>query len=65
MRLKLEFKYQCEVEFKEEEIDDIKKSLKKDIVTPWFTENVNKFFLLNDGRTEAGGIVDFDYKLED
>ena len=65
MRLKLEFKYQCEVEVKEEEIDDLTKNLKKDIVRLWLTNNVNKLFLLNDGRAEAGGVVDFDYKLED
>lgn len=65
MRLKVEFKYQCEVEVKEEEIDKLKDNLKKDRFIQGLSKEINQVFLQDDGRTEAGGIVDFDYKLEE
>lgn len=65
MRLKIEFKYQCEVEFKEEEINTVKDNLKRDDLVPYLSDEINNYFLERDGRTEAGGVVDFDYKLED
>lgn len=65
MRLKLEFKYQCEVEFKEEEINIVKDNLKRDDLVPYLSDEINNYFLERDGRTEAGKVIDFDYKWED
>lgn len=65
MRLKVEFKYQCEVEINDEEVNNLKDNLKYGDFTSDLSKNINSFFLVNDGRTEAGGVVDFDYKLED
>lgn len=65
MRLKIEFKYQCEVEVRDGETILTNKNLNKDNLVPYLSNEINKFFLSNDGRTEAGGVVDFDYKLED
>lgn len=65
MRLKIEFKYQCEVEIKEEEVKNLKDNLKYRDVKSYFSEEVNQVFLQGDGRNEWGEVVDFDYKLED
>lgn len=65
MRLKIEFKYQCELDVKDEEIDDLKKNFKKDVIVQWLSNGINKFFLVDDGRFETGGIVDFDYEIEE
>lgn len=65
MRLKIEFKYQCEVEIKEEEVKNLKDNLKYRDVISYFSDEINQVFLQDDGRTEAGRVVDFDYKLEE
>lgn len=63
MRLKIEFKYQCEVEIKEEEVKNLKDNLKYRDVKSYFSEEVNQVFLQDDGRNEWGEVVDFDYEL--
>lgn len=65
MRLKVEFKYQCEVEIKEEEVKTLEDNLKYGDLVSDLSKEINDIFLIDDGRTEAGGVVDFDYKLED
>ena len=65
MRLKVEFKYQCEVEINNEEVNNLKNNFNYGNFVSDLSKNINRFFLTNDGRTEAGGVVDFDYKLED
>lgn len=64
MRLKLEFKYQCEIEVRDGETILTNNFNYGNFVSD-LSKNINSFFLMNDGRTEAGGVVDFDYKLEE
>lgn len=65
MKLKLEFRYKCEVEFKEEEVKTLKDNLKKDRFILFMSKTINYILLEDDGRSEWGEVVDFDYKLED
>lgn len=65
MRLKLEFKYQCEVEVKEEEIERAKDNLKRDRIISDLSDEINDILLVDDGREERGGIVDYDYEIEE
>lgn len=65
MKLKIEFKYQCEVEIKEEEVKNLKDNLKYRDVKSYFSEEVNQVFLQDDGRNEWGEVVDFDYEIEE
>lgn len=65
MRLKVEFKYQCEVEIKEDEVKTLEDKLKYSDLVSDLSKEINWMLLAEDGRTEAGGVVDFDYKLED
>lgn len=65
MKLMLDFRYQCEIEIKEEEIYSIKNDLKKDRFIPGLSKEINQVFLQEDGREEWGEVVDFDYEIEE
>ena len=65
MRLKVEFKYQCEVEIKEEEVKTLEDNLKYGDLVSDLSKDINEIFLIDDGRIEAGGVVDFDYELRE
>lgn len=65
MKLMLEFRYQCEVEFKKRELNRVKEDLKKDKFTPALTKNINRLLLAEDGRNEWGEVVDYDYEIEE
>lgn len=64
MKLKCEFTYKCEIEVTKEEIEIIKrKYAEKERFTEDLLNKINNFFLVGDGRTEAGMVTDF--KLEE
>ena len=65
MRLKLEFKYQCEVEIKEEEVKTLEDNLKYGDLVSDLSKEINDIFLIEDGRAEAGGVVEFDYEIKE
>lgn len=65
MKLILDFRYQCEIEIEEEEIDSIKYFLKKDRFIPGLSKEINQVFLQEDGREEWGEVVDYDYEIEE
>lgn len=65
MRLKIEFKYQCEVEVKEGEAKNFKNNVKYGDIISDLSKEINKSFLQDDGRTEAGGVVEFDYEIKE
>ena len=65
MKLKLEFRYQCEIEIKEEEVKTLEDKLKYSDLVSDLSEEINWMLLAEDGRTEAGAVVDFDYKIEE
>lgn len=65
MKLTLEFRYQCEREIKEEDIDILKEELKKDKFIPYMSKEINWMLLIDDGRSEWGEVVDYDYEIEE
>ena len=65
MKLMIEFRYQCEMEITEKELDRVKGNLKKDKPMPDFSKEINDVLFTGDGRAERGGIVDYDYEIEE
>lgn len=66
MKLKCEFTYKCELEATKEEIKIIKgKYAEKERFMNDLASEVNDFFLINDGRTEAGMVTDFKIEVKD
>ena len=65
MKVKLCFKYDCEVTIKDDEILKIKERLDDENYTCEVTRGINEMFLAGDGRTEAGCVSDFKYKVEE
>lgn len=66
MKLKCKFTYKCEIEVTKEEIEIIKrKYAEKERFTEDLLNEINSFFLADDGRTEAGVVTDFKIEFED
>ncbi|MEJ8752629.1 hypothetical protein WKS98_08385 [Lagierella sp. ICN-221743] len=65
MKLILDFRYQCEMEVTKEEFDNMKDNLKKDRFIPDLNKEINWMLLIDDGRSEWGEVVDFDYEIEE
>lgn len=65
MKLILDFRYQCEMEVTKEEFDNMKYNLKKDRFIPDLSKDINDILFTEDGREERGGIVDYDYEIEE
>lgn len=65
MKLILDFRYQCEVEVKDEEIERAKDNLKRDRIISDLSDEINDILLVDDGRAERGRIVDYDYELRE
>lgn len=66
MKMKCEFTYKCEIEATKEEIEIIKrKYAEKERFVEDLLNEINSFFLADDGRTEAGMITDFKIEVED
>lgn len=66
MKLKCEFTYKCEVEITKAEVKIIKlKYAEKERIKEDLLNEINSFFLADDGRTEAGMITDFKIEVED
>lgn len=64
MKVKVSFKYECEVTIKDNEILKFKEGLDDENYAYEITRGLNEMFLAGDGRTEAGGVSDFKYKVE-
>lgn len=64
MKLKVSFKYDCEITLKDDEVINIKKRLDENYADE-LTRGINEMLLAGDGRTEAGCVSDFKYKVED
>lgn len=62
MRLKIKFKYECQLDINEEEAKKLKEKL--ELFRVLLNEEVNKIFLQNDGRYEIGSVTDFEYEVE-
>lgn len=66
MKSKCEFTYKCELEATKEEIKFLKgKCVGKEKFKENLTNEVNDFFLINDGRNETGMVTDFKLEVED
>lgn len=63
MKLKVSFKYDCEITLKDDEVINIKKRLDENYADE-LTRGINEMLLAGDGRTEAGCVSDFKYKVE-
>lgn len=65
-KIKVNFEYVCEIEIKPEEVQGIKqKNLNSTENIALLSDEINKMFLSDDGRTEAGGIVNFNFEIVD
>lgn len=64
MKLKVSFKYDCEITLKDDEVINIKKRLDENYADE-LTRGINEMLLAGDGRTEIGCISDFKYKVEE
>lgn len=66
MKLKCEFTYKCELEATKEEVEILKgKYAEKERFMNDLASEVNDFFLVDDGRTEAGMVTDFKLEVEE
>lgn len=66
MKIKCEFTYKCEIKVTKEEIEIIKrKYAEKERFTEDLLNEINSFFLADDGRTEAGVVTDFKLEVEE
>lgn len=63
MKVKLSFKYDCEITLKDDEVISIKERLDENY-SDELTMAINDMILAGDGRTEAGCVSDFKYKVE-
>lgn len=64
MKVKVSFKYDCEITLKDDEVINIKKRLDENYADE-LTRGINEMLLAGDGRTEVGCVSDFKYKVED
>ena len=64
MKLKVSFKYDCEIALKDDEVINIKKRLDENYADE-LKRGINEMLLAGDGRTEAGCVSDFKYKVEE
>lgn len=64
MRAKIKFNYACEMEISEEEAKLYEDKFNDDYISG-LTWDINKKFLFGDLRTEAGGVFDFTYEVEE
>lgn len=64
MKVKLSFKYDCEIALKDDEVINIKERLDENY-SDELTRAINDMILAGDGRTEAGCVSDFKYKVEE
>ena len=64
MKLKVSFKYDCEITLKDDEVIKIKERLDENY-SDELTRIINDVILAGDGRTEVGCVSDFKYKVED
>lgn len=64
MKLKLSFKYECEITLKDDEVIKIKERLDENYADE-LTRGINEMLLAGDGRTESGCVSDFKYKVEE
>lgn len=64
MKVKVSFKYECEITLKDDEVINIKKRLDENYADE-LTRGINEMLLAGDGRTEAGCVSDFKYKVEE
>ena len=64
MKVKVSFKYDCEITLKDDEVIKIKERLDENYADE-LTRGINEMLLAGDGRTESGCVSDFKYKVED
>lgn len=64
MKVKVSFKYDCEITLKDDEVINIKKRLDENY-SDELTRAINDMILSGDGRSEAGCVSDFKYKVEE
>lgn len=64
MKVKVSFKYECEITLKDDEVIKIKERLDESYADE-LTRGINEMLLAGDGRTEAGFVSDFKYKVEE
>ena len=66
MKIKCEFTYKCEIEATKEEAEISKgKYAEKERFMYDLASEVNDFFLVGDGRNEAGVVTDFKLEVEE
>lgn len=63
MKVKVSFKYDCEITLKDDEVINIKKRLDENY-SDELTRAINDMILSGDERSEAGCVSDFKYKVE-
>ena len=65
MKLKVNFKYKCEIEVDEEELEILNKNCNNQQHIDSLAEHINDLFLIEDGRTEAGVLTDYKFEVEE
>lgn len=65
MKLKVKFKYKCEIDIKPEELEMLEKNLNDQRNIDVLSDDINEIFLTGDGRTESGGITEYSFEAEE
>lgn len=65
MKLKINFKYKCEIDIKPEELEKVRKNLNDQKNVDVLSDEINEIFLTGDGRTESGGITEYSFEVEE
>ena len=64
-KLKAKFTYECEIEVKPEELEILNKNLNDQENIDGLVKEINEIFLTGDGRTESGGITEYNFEVEE
>lgn len=67
-KIKISLEYKCEINVSDFEAILVKKNISKFKNTEMLSQlsdAINEEFLLDDGRTEAGGVTKFDFVVEE
>lgn len=65
MKLRIKFNYEVETNVNKKEWEALEMLLENGIFEYHLNKNVNKLFLIGDGREEKGGISDFNCEVEE
>lgn len=64
-KLKAKFTYECEIEVKPEELENLNRNINAQENIDSLVEDINEIFLTGDGRTEAGAVTNYTFEVEE